>query len=231
MTPSDDGATRDLVRVGVVAPAVVNLPLWVAEDCGLLAKAGLRISETVCGTTDATTAALIGGDVDVALGTPEGALADPATLTILAALANKPPLSLVAQPGIGSIPELRGSAALQLVPYDYLAEDAGFSVLGRAEDYVPWFAFSTVCARTDWARADRRVVEALRGALLDAAARIHQDVDEAAEVATRHARISPVHARRAVLRLVEGGTMPRDLALHPEAERRTLAAMASPPAG
>src|SRR4249919_3033964 len=109
MTPSDAGGQQDLVRVGVVAPAVVNLPLWVAEDAGLLAAAGVRISETVCGTTDATTAALTGRDVDVALGTPEGALAAPETLTILAALANKPPLSLVAQPGIGSIPQLRGA--------------------------------------------------------------------------------------------------------------------------
>jgi len=281
MTPSEDGG-GDLVRVGAVAPAVVNLPLWVAADAGLLADAGVRITETLCGTTDATTAALIDGEIDVALGTPEGALAAPETLTILAALANRPPLSLVAQPGITSIPGLRGAdigtsslqegtvhlvqamldahglhypgdyrfalagahpqrwtalqdgsiqAALQLVPYDYLAEDAGFSMLGRAEDYVPWFAFSAVCVRTDWARTNHRLVEAFRGALLAAAARIHADPDAAAEVAARHARISPAHARRAVLRLVESEAMPSDLAVHPEAVRRTLAAMASRPAG
>jgi len=281
MTPSEDGG-GDLVRVGAVAPAVVNLPLWVAADAGLLADAGVRITETLCGTTDATTAALIDGEIDVALGTPEGALAAPETLTILAALANRPPLSLVAQPGITSIPGLRGAdigtsslqegtvhlvqamlaahglhypgdyrfalagahpqrwaalqdgsiqAALQLVPFDYLAEDAGFSMLGRAEDYVPWFAFSAVCVRADWAQANHRLVEAFRGALLAAAARIHADPDAAAEVAARHARISPAHARRAVLRLVQNGAMPSDLALHPEAVRRTLAAMASRPAG
>ena len=271
-----------MLRVGLVSPAIVCLPLWVAQDQGLLDAAGLDVAVAVLGTTDATADALAGGEVDAAFGTPDRALAAPEHLRVLAALANKPPLSLVAQPQIRSCSDLRGleigtsslregtvhlvqamlaahglhyprdygfalagahpqrwkalqdgslAAALQLVPLDYVAEDAGFSILGRAEDYVPWFAFSAVCVRSGWAAENPRVAEAFHGALLEAVGRVYRNRDEAARIAAGRTGTSFEHARRGVIRITENEALPPDLRLHPEAARRTLEAMASSPAG
>ena len=46
------------ITVGVVAPAYVNIPLWVAQERGFLDRRGLRATERILGTTDRVTSAL-----------------------------------------------------------------------------------------------------------------------------------------------------------------------------
>lgn len=46
------------ITVGVVAPAYVNIPLWVAQERGFLDRRGLRAVERIIGTTDGVTTAL-----------------------------------------------------------------------------------------------------------------------------------------------------------------------------
>jgi ABC-type nitrate/sulfonate/bicarbonate transport system substrate-binding protein len=72
------------IRVGMVAPAVVFLPLWVADQAGEFACRGIRVDCRVAGTTDGTTTALLNYEVDVAFATPD---------------ADRPPLSMISQPG------------------------------------------------------------------------------------------------------------------------------------
>jgi Asp-tRNA(Asn)/Glu-tRNA(Gln) amidotransferase A subunit family amidase len=64
------------ISVGVVAPAYVNIPLWVAQERGFLDRRGLRAVERIIGTTDGVTTALRQGEVDIALTAPEGSIAD-----------------------------------------------------------------------------------------------------------------------------------------------------------
>ena len=64
------------ITVGVVAPAYVNVPLWVAQELGFLERRGLTATEQILGSTHGVTSALRDGLVDVALTAPEGSIAD-----------------------------------------------------------------------------------------------------------------------------------------------------------
>ncbi len=46
------------ITVGVVAPAYVNVPLWVAQERGFLERRDLAATERILGTTHGTTEAL-----------------------------------------------------------------------------------------------------------------------------------------------------------------------------
>ena len=95
------------ITVGVVAPAYVNVPLWVAQQRGFLERRGLRATERILGSTHGVTNALRDGEVDIALTAPEGSIADAVAggpLRVVAGLIDRPPLSMIA------IPRHRGSA-------------------------------------------------------------------------------------------------------------------------
>jgi ABC-type nitrate/sulfonate/bicarbonate transport system substrate-binding protein len=92
------------ITVGVVAPAYVNVPLWVAQERGFLAHRGLSATERILGSTHGVTDALRDGTVDLALTAPEGSIADAVAggpLRVVAGLIDRPPLSLIASPRTG----------------------------------------------------------------------------------------------------------------------------------
>ena len=62
------------ITVGVVAPAYVNVPLWVAQERGFLERRGLAATERILGTTHGVTNALRDGALD--RGALPAALAD-----------------------------------------------------------------------------------------------------------------------------------------------------------
>jgi len=64
------------ITVGVVAPAYVNVSLWVAQERGFLERRGLVATERILGTTHGVTNALRDGGVDIALTAPEGSIVD-----------------------------------------------------------------------------------------------------------------------------------------------------------
>jgi hypothetical protein len=186
------------ITVGVVAPAYVNVPLWVAQERGFLERRGLSATERILGSTHGVTSALRDGQVDVALTAPEGSIADAVAggpLRVVAGLIDRPPLSLIAIPSHATVGDLRGGrigtssmtegtrhvaermlaahglaypadydfalegshverwkalqagtidAALQMIPYDDIATDAGFTNLGPATGA---FSFNAVCVR------------------------------------------------------------------------------------
>ena len=169
------------ITVGVVAPAYVNVPLWVAQQRGFLERRGLRATERILGSTHGVTNALRDGEVDIALTAPEGSIADAVAggpLRVVAGLIDRPPLSMIAIPRHRTFGDLRGGrigtssltegtrhvaermlaahgltypadydfalegshierwkalqagtidAALQMIPYDDMATDAGFT--------------------------------------------------------------------------------------------------------
>jgi ABC-type nitrate/sulfonate/bicarbonate transport system substrate-binding protein len=56
-------------------------------------------------------------------------------------------------------------AAIQLVPFNYMAEEAGFSSLGDVDEFGPDFLFCAVCTRLSWANAHAKQLTGLLRAL------------------------------------------------------------------
>ena len=267
------------VSVGLVAPAYVCIPLWIAQRRGLLEHVGIRVTVQICGTTDGTTEAARSGVIQFALTAPEGAIVDAmigGRLRLVAGLTNRPPLSLIAQARYRSIADLRHArigtssltegtrhiveemlrahglahprdyefvlagahpqrwdalrsgtidAALQLIPFDYIAEEAGFSNLGAAATYVPEFAFSAVTVRDDWAQAHRHLVVRFLAALLDAVDWLYLNLEEAAAIAADESNTEFRHALRACRELTAQQAIPRDLEISQNALARTIESM------
>jgi len=267
------------VSFGLIAPAVVFLPLWIAERKGFLARRGVKASWTICGTTDGTTEAVRKGAVDIIMNTPEGSIADRIAggpLRLIGGLANRPPLSLIARPEYTAIKDLRGKrigtsslkegtchlvqlmlgehglhypedfdfvlagahpqrwqalqagtidAALQLLPFDMMAEDAGDSNLAAADDYAPDFAFAAVSARSDWLEENSTLVARVMRGLLDATAWFYEHIQEAAEIVSTESRTLPKFALSACERLIARKVIPYDLRISRPALDRAVDAM------
>jgi ABC-type nitrate/sulfonate/bicarbonate transport system substrate-binding protein len=263
------------ITVGVVAPAYVNVPLWVAQERGFLDRRGLRAAERILGTTDAVTRALRQGEVDIALTAPEGSIADAVTggsLRVVAGVIDRPPLSMIALPRHRTFDDLRGGrigtssltegtrhvaqrmlaahgliypgdyewalegshverwkalqagsidAALQMIPYDYLAADAGFTNLGPVTEE---FALNTACVSLRTQAATVR--DFLRG-LSEAVEWFRGDIRQSAEIAAARTSVEPRYALRACEALAAGGVLARDLRCGPAALAAVIEAMRS----
>jgi NitT/TauT family transport system substrate-binding protein len=263
------------LTVGVVAPAYVNVPLWVAQERGFLETRGLVATERILGTTHGTTEALRAGTVDIALTAPEGSIADAVAggpLRVVAGLIDTPPLSMIAIPAHKSFDDLRGGrigtssltegtrhvaermlaahglgypadydfalegshverwkalqagtidAALQMIPYDAMAADAGFTDLGPVTEE---FALNAACVRLD---TERGAVSAFLQALAEAADWFRGHVDESAEIAAARTSMEPRYALRACQALAAGGVLARDLRPAPAALAAVVGALRS----
>jgi ABC-type nitrate/sulfonate/bicarbonate transport system substrate-binding protein len=263
------------ITVGVVAPAYVNLPLWVAQERGFLERRGLTATEQILGSTDGVTSALRDGLVDVALNAQEGSIADAVAggpLRVAAGLVDRPPLSLIALARHAGVDDLRGGrigtssltegtrhvaermlaahglaypadyefalegshverwkalqagtidAALQMIPYDELATDAGFTNLGPATGP---FSFNAACVRLP---ADPAVITPFLQALAEASDWFHHHVEESAAIAAARTSIEPRYALSACRKLAADGVIPPGLRSAPEALEAAVGALRS----
>lgn len=268
------------IEIGIVVPAVICAPIWLAEQRGFVQDEHLQIRLRSFGTTEGTTAALRDGIVPMTIASPEGSIHDALTggdLRLVAGFVNRPPLSMIAQPKYRSIAELRGArlgttslkegtchlmermmaahglhqpkdfefviagahpqrwkalqagtldAAIQLVPFNYIAEEAGFPNLGDVDDYVPDFLFAAVCTRMSWAEENSNLVTRLLRALQRGVQALYDDPDHAAEVVISRIEINSDHARRACREFVSKAVIPKDLSIDPSAFSATVEAMA-----
>jgi NitT/TauT family transport system substrate-binding protein len=273
------GASLYEIEIGIVVPAVIYAPGWLADRRGFLRDEGLSVRLRSFGSTDATTAALRDGAVPLTIGSPEGSIAnalDGGDLRLVSGFVNRPPLSMIAQRRYHSMAELRGArlgttslkegtchlmekmmgahgmhqpqdfqfvmagahpqrwealkagtldAAIQLVPFNYIAEEAGFPNLGDVDEYVPDFLFCAVCTRMSWATENRdRVIGLLRG-LRRGVEALYDDPNWAATVVVGEMSINPDHALRACREFVSKKVIPKDLSINPQAFAATLEAM------
>jgi NitT/TauT family transport system substrate-binding protein len=247
------------ITVGVVAPAYVNIPLWVAQQRGFLERRGLRAAERILGATHRVTSALRDGEVDIALTAPEGSIADAVAggpLRVVAGLIDRPPLSMIAIPRHRTFDDLRGGqigtsslqegtrhvaermlaahglaypgdyafalegshverwkalqagtidAALQMIPYDYMASDAGFTNLGPVTEE---FALNAVCAGSS---TERALITPFLQALSEAEEWFRGNVEQSAAIAAAHTSVEPRYALRACEALAAAGVIPRHL--------------------
>ncbi len=104
-------------------------------------------------------------------------------------------------------------AGLQLIPYNYMAEDAGFTNLGEASDYVPDYAFTAIALSLRWAEGNRQTAIDALSAMREAVQWTADNVDQAALILSRHTHSSTAHARRALGEMLENHVSPKDLRL------------------
>ena len=263
------------ITVGVVAPAYVNVPLWVAQERGFLERRDLAATERILGTTHGVTNALRDGQVDIALTAPEGSIADAVAggpLRVVAGLIDRPPLSMIALPRHQTFGDLRGGrigtssrtegtrhvaermlaahglaypadydfalegshverwkalqagtidAALQMIPYDDIAADAGFTNLGPVTEE---FALNAACVRFP---AERMMLTAFLQALAEAAEWFRGHLEESAALAAERTSIEPRYGLRACQALAADGVLARDLRSAPGALAAVIAALRS----
>ena len=263
------------ITVGVVAPAYVNVPLWVAQERGFLERRGLAATERICGTTHGVTNALRNGEVDIALTAPEGSIADAVAggpLRVVAGLTDRPPLSMIALGRHHTVDDLRGGrigtssltegtrhvaermlaahgltypadydfalegshvqrwkalqagtidAALQMIPYDVMAVEAGFTDLGRVTEE---FALNAACVRLP---AERAELTPFLQALAEAAQWFRGHIEESAAIAAERTSIDLHYALRACQALAADGIVSRDLRSSPGALAAVIAALRS----
>jgi NitT/TauT family transport system substrate-binding protein len=261
------------ITVGVVAPAYVNVPLWIAQEKGFLEQHGLAAAENILGTTHGVTQALRHGTVDIALGSPEGSIADAVAgghLRVAAGLIDRPPLSMIAIPKHKTFADLRGGrigtssltegtrhvaermlaangltypadydfalegshverwkalqagtidAALQMIPYDAMAVDAGFTDLGPVTEE---FALSTVCIKLP---AERDIVPPFLRALAEATQWFRDHVEESAALAAARTSMDTRYALGACRKLAADGVIPPDQRSAPAAIGAVVAAL------
>jgi len=267
------------IEIGIVVPALIYAPVWLADQRGFLRDEGLTVRLRSFGSTDGTTAALRDGVVPVTIGSPEGSVADALSggdLRLVSGFVNRPPLSMIAQPRYHSMADLRGAklgttslkectchlmekmmaahgmhqpadfqfvmagahpqrwealkagtldAAIQLVPFNYIAEESGFPNLGDVDEYVPDFLFCAVCTRMNWAYENRDRIIGLLRALRRGVEALYDNPDGAAAVVLDQMSLDQEHALRACREFVSKKVIPRDLSINPEAFAATLEAM------
>jgi ABC-type nitrate/sulfonate/bicarbonate transport system substrate-binding protein len=116
-------------------------------------------------------------------------------------------------------------AAIQLVPFNYIAEEAGFPNLGDVDEYVPDFLFCAICTRLSWAETHAALLTCLLRALRRGAEALYADPDGAAAIVANEMRVKPEHARRACREFVGKAVIPRDLSINPAAFATTVEAL------
>lgn len=107
-----DGASLQPLVLAGGALGFNWLPVFVAQKRGLFERHGLAVELRRMGSVDKATAAVKGGEAQLAISPPEGALADAAAggaLRVIAANTNCLPLTLVAKASVQRIEDLRGA--------------------------------------------------------------------------------------------------------------------------
>jgi ABC-type nitrate/sulfonate/bicarbonate transport system substrate-binding protein len=215
-----DKSSRTVLRVGGGAVGFNWLPVIAAERQGMFARRNLAIEIKRLGAVDKATAAVKNGELDLVITPPEGAIHDcvnGGNLRIIAGNVNRLPLSLIANPRIRRIEDLRGArlgtssltegtalytmevlrqhglhyptdyqfsvvgvhparwkalqegtidAAVQLIPLNFVAEDAGYSNLGEVTDYIPEIVFTALIVDRVAAESRReQIVAFLQGVI------------------------------------------------------------------
>jgi NitT/TauT family transport system substrate-binding protein len=112
-------------------------------------------------------------------------------------------------------------AALQMIPYDVMAVEAGFTDLGPVTEE---FALNAVCVRLP---AERAELTPFLQALAEAAQWFRGHIEESAAIAAERTSIDPRYALRACQALAADGVIPRELRSSPGALAAVTAALRS----
>jgi NitT/TauT family transport system substrate-binding protein len=99
------------LRVGIVIPAFFYVPYWAAVKKGFYAARGLDVQISMLSGIENVTAQLKAGEIDIGVGSPEHVIHDVERgggLCIIGGNVNRLTHSLIVQPGINKLTDLRG---------------------------------------------------------------------------------------------------------------------------
>ena len=105
----------------------------------------------------------------------------------------------------------RIDACLQLIPYDYIAHDAGYNVIGDASTYVPEYVFSAVATDLNWATAHAETVHGFVDALSEATHWAQSHREAAADIVAAATGAGRLHSRRGLDDMLDHGVVSGDL--------------------
>ena len=122
---------------------------------------------------------------------------------------------------------LEGSidAGLQSIPWNYVAEEAGFKNFGEVSKYVPDWQFVTVNANNDWAKANRPVLEGFLRALARATEWVHANRGLSAVIAERELPTRRDYAERAWDHYIGTNALARDMAVNRKGLDKVIATL------
>jgi NitT/TauT family transport system substrate-binding protein len=106
-------------------------------------------------------------------------------------------------------------AAVQPIPFNFIAVDAGFANLGEVSAYIPEIVFTAVITDVEWAAANRTAVVALLATLVEATQMVYDSRNDALllELAMELTEAGKDHAARALTYARDTAMFPHDLAI------------------
>ena len=111
---------------------------------------------------------------------------------------------------------------LQSIPWNYVAEDAGFRSLGDVIDYVPQWQFVSVNVSNDWARANRNLLVRFLRSLARATEWVYAHRAEAAAIAERELPTRRDYAERAWDYYTGTNALTRDMSVNREGIEKVI---------
>ena len=122
---------------------------------------------------------------------------------------------------------LEGSidAGLQSIPWNYVAEEAGFKNFGEVSKYVPDWQFVTVNANNDWAKANRPVMVRFLRVLAHATQWVHANRAASAIIAERELPTRRDYAERAWDHYIGTNALARDMAVNRKGLEKVIATL------
>jgi ABC-type nitrate/sulfonate/bicarbonate transport system substrate-binding protein len=118
-------------------------------------------------------------------------------------------------------------AAVQPMPFDLMAFDAGYTNLGSVSDYIPEIVFTALLASRPWAAANRVTLVAFIAALIEATRMIYDASNDelVTDVMTELGQTNRDYATRAVNGMRAGDAFARDLEIPRSALAKSLQLM------
>lgn len=88
------------------------------------------------------------------------------------------------------------SATTVAVPLNYAAEEAGFNIVGKLSDGVPYFQTNVLATRRSWAEKNRPVMVRFMRAMVQSLRWLHENKEAAIDFLAKEMQLKPVHARK-----------------------------------
>jgi NitT/TauT family transport system substrate-binding protein len=106
-------------------------------------------------------------------------------------------------------------AAVQLIPLNFVAVDAGYSNLGEVSDYIPEIVFTALIVDRTWAEAHRPEVVLFMRCLMEATRWVYDPANDAAlvELTAQVTQAEGPYARRALEYMRNKEVFARDLSI------------------
>jgi ABC-type nitrate/sulfonate/bicarbonate transport system substrate-binding protein len=115
-------------------------------------------------------------------------------------------------------------AAVQLIPLNFVAIDAGYSNLGEVSDYIPEIVFTAFIVEQSWAKGNRAAIVTLLRILIEATRWIYEaaDDDELVALTTEITQAEGKYGRQALEYMRAKETFSRDLSIPATAFAKSL---------